>query len=284
MRLSRRLFLCTCKLICAAYFTAAAVNIASGATICTVPEDLRRALPAAPPKLVYKTLWDKGAPIEEFPLGIGHVHLAPGVDGTSDWWQRLDLPLSETPGAPPFVWIADGWLVRRDGKVEPFDSSAMVETGYEVPTFIVVARQEDGWLKIRYLAPGNGQPFAWLPPCALTGKIKLTYTPWGKWFLLEWIAPLRFRLDTPHVLRAAPGVESGRVGIVSGDYHLVPDEVRGEWMHVKVSQPSDYCSERSKESKAELREGWIRWFSEEKGPWLWYSPRGCQADTEREKK
>ena len=53
---------------------------------------------------------------------------------------------------------------------------------------------------------------------------------------------------------------------------LEPLEVRGEWMRVTVKEPSDYCEF---DLAVSSREGWIRWYTETRGPLVWYFTRGC---------
>ena len=59
---------------------------------------------------------------------------------------------------------------------------------------------------------------------------------------------------------------------IDDDYILEPLEVRGEWMRVKVKEPSDYCEF---DLTVKSREGWIRWYADESVPLVWYYTRGC---------
>ena len=87
------------------------------------------------------------------------------------------------------------------------------------------------------------------------------------------ISPLHFRSDVPHALRAGPDEAAERLQWAAGDYHLEPIEFSGDWMKVRVTQPSDYCAGEA--IKIRETDGWVRWRSRDKGPWVWYFTRGC---------
>ena len=52
-----------------------------------------------------------------------------------------------------------------------------------------------------------------------------------------------------------------------------PVEFRGDWARVRVSIPGS-CVE-PKPERPTVHEGWIRWRSRDRGPWVWYYPKGC---------
>jgi hypothetical protein len=268
---------CIAKILKAAAAFLGVVGFASyahSAGLCRIPFELRAATPATAPKPVpYETIWRQGVSFEGFQLGIGALHPQRDEDRTWNWIKRIELPLSKKPWIQPFAWIVEGWLVQRSRKAVPFTSAGMIETGYEVPSFIVLKRRADGWLRIRYLPPGRGNGTAWLHTCALSNAgLELVFTPWSEWFLKGAIAPLHFRSTIPHVLRARPTSDARHLALIMEDHHLEPIRVKGEWMRVKVVQPSTYCRE---DVEADARKGWVRWFSAEKGPWVWYPSRGC---------
>jgi hypothetical protein len=68
---------------------------------------------------------------------------------------------------------------------------------------------------------------------------------------------------------------AGRVGEVPAGptaYALYPREVRGDWMRVEMSEPSDYCADPAPD--VPRIEGWVRW--RDRGALqLWYFTRGC---------
>lgn len=119
---------------------------------------------------------------------------------------------------------------------------------------------------------GGRDGTAWTHECYLgLGEKRLVYESWQERFLSDTISPLYFRTDVPHALRAEPDAASERRRWIGGDYHLEPLEFRGDWLRVRVKAPSDYCADVS----SRAYEGWVKWRSPEKGPWIWYYTRGC---------
>lgn len=243
--------------------------------VCSLPEPLASLAPdTVPAPVPYATIRDQGVPFAEVDLGIGHLR---PTDETWqwDWLSKIVLPLSRTSGAEPFAWIARGWAIDVEtGIVEPFRVAGMVETGYEEPTFIVLNRTSADWIEIRVSPPGTTETgTAWIPACALQGEpVDLAVEPWEDRLTSDEISPLYFRTRVPHVLREAPGFDGTRLGVIAGNYHLEPQEIVGDWMRVIVKQPSDYCV---LESRSVARTGWVKWRSDEIGPWVWYYSRGC---------
>lgn len=98
----------------------------------------------APPPPVYYNRIEVGTA----PLGVGH--LRPLADGYIwDWQLRVRLPLFSEPGGSPSHWIAEGWVVPEVGPPAPLGTAGMIETGYEIVSFIVLERRSDGWLRPR---------------------------------------------------------------------------------------------------------------------------------------
>lgn len=213
-------------------------------------------------------------------LGVGHLVLA--VDTLPKWWlwhHAVWLPLAEQPGEMPWAWLANGWLVET-GKPEadplPIDASGMVETGYEIPSFVVLEERSDGWLRFRYATATDARDgTAWAHPCQLAGgRLPVQYVRWADWFMRDgW--PLYFRTDVRHALRSEPAIESEHIlwiPVAKHEYLLEPLEIRGDWMRVRVKQPSDHCWDPP---EVRVDEGWVRWRGPERGPWVWYHSRGC---------
>ncbi len=269
----------------------------ANAQTCTMPDLVAAAVPdTVPAARPYATIRDTGIPFAEVDLGIGHLRPTEST-WAWDWLDRVKLPLSPSPGATPWGWIAGGWIVDASGgHVAPFARSGLVETGYEDATVIVFERTDDGWLRIRFaadslwssddgarevtgeeggrinLSPREGGT-AWIPQCALRADdLELQVEPWGELFLSDRISPLFFRSDVRHVLRLEARSDSRRLAVIEGDYHLEPLEIEGDWMRVTLKQPSDYCAD---DLEPVVTTGWIEWRSPEKGPSLWYHSRGC---------
>jgi hypothetical protein len=269
------------KLLVAPVLLATCGPALSAAQTCSVPESVRLELPAEPPAAgPYATLLSSGVRPDEIQLGVGHLHLSDdglspdGPPGADDWFRRVELPLSLSPGEEPTAWIVGGWILRRGVPPEALSTIAMVETGYEEPSFVVLESRPDGWIQIRYSEAEGSAAAAWVPACALASDnpLRLTFTPWSEWLLSDRISPLFFRSLVVGELRSAPSATAATLVSVSGDHSLEPLEVRGEWMRVGLKQPSDYCHP---EVVPVRREGWVRWYSPDIGPRVWYFTRGC---------
>ncbi len=233
--------------------------------------------PRVPPPLDANTsfgsLYDWAGGYTESPLGIGHLTLN-GREDIWDWWLKVALPLYENPRGEPFAWFINGWLVDADESTESVaaGTAGMVETGYESMSFVVL-EQSDGWIRFRYGKPAGDQDgTAWLHTCHLQDQ-RLRLEGWEERFTSGEISPLHFRTEVPHALRSGPDETAERLHWIAGDHHLEPIEFRGDWMKARVTQPSDYCAGEAIETK--VTEGWIRWRSQDKGPWVWYFTRGC---------
>ena len=264
-----RLGVCIAVALCCAAVRPAA------AQECALPSRLAGAIPdSIPTPAPYATIRDQGIPFADLQLGLGHLR---PTDSTWawDWLSKITLPLSDRPGTAPWRWIAGGWTIdAQTADVAPFAVAGLLETGYEEASFIALDTSVAGWIEIR-VAPhsGRNRGTAWIPECALRGEsVDLTVEPWEDRLLSDLISPLYFRSGKPHVLRDAPRLDGSRLGSISGSYHLEPQEIVGDWMRVIVKQPSDYCA---MDIESTVREGWVKWQSPEKGPWVWYYSRGC---------
>jgi len=208
-------------------------------------------------------------------LGLGHLRPADEQLHNWDWYRRARFPLFAAPGGKPSGWIANGWLVAADGQRTPLGSAGMLETGYEIPSFLVLKKQDD-WLQIRLAPPGAPGALAWVHPCHLAeGEPELVFEPWEVLFKrVE--TPLFFRRAIPHNLRAAPQPDAAIVHRIPAEeqrYQLDLLEVSGDWMRVRVTEPPSFCAEDDR-PRATF-EGWIKWRDHKVGPWVWYPTRGC---------
>lgn len=199
-------------------------------------------------------------------LGVGHVRPAREED-RDDWTRRLVLPVFASPEGELKLWLMPGSV----------GADALVETGYETTSFIALQARNNGWLQIRFggpLASGAG----WVHRCHLESATpRLEYEPWDRLFAAEGMAPFYYRSWTPHALRKGPSPSAPQVAMIPGDpndYGIQPLEFRGEWARVRVSIPSALCAEPAA-GRPKVHEGWIRWRSRDRGPWLWYYTRGC---------
>ena len=231
-------------------------------------------IPAWDPQHPYVTIYDWAGKRSDVNLGVGHVRDA----GRFLWGGRpVRLPLHLEPRGVVWGWFANGWLLERtsdDAEPKEIGSEGMVETEYEATSLIVFEVRPDGWLRIRYGRPSDGRDgTAWLHRCDLARE-DLALERWEDRFLSGEISPLFFRSDEPRKLLSRPDDDAPRVLWIANDYHLEPLGFKGDWMHVLVKQPSDYCGV-PEGMQSKTVEGWVRWRSRERGPIVWYHTRGC---------
>ena len=211
------------------------------------------------------------------PLGLGFLRSFT-EEHYWEWHRHVRLPLFREPGQDiPFGWIADGWLIDLgDETVRPFGTAGLVETEYESSSLIVYETRPDGWVHFRYLPEENGT--AWTHECFFDlTDASVSLTTWEERLTNDQISPLFFRNEVPHAVRAQPQLDSERLRwlpATTDAYHLEPLEVQGDWMRVRVVQPSDYCSGPGGPLTRRF-DGWVRWRDDNIGPWLWYYTRGC---------
>lgn len=236
-----------------------------------------RGLPAeeAPP-LVYEPLRGLDSTHD---LGIGHLRaeLGAGLPDDAGWVRSVEVPVLVDPGGEVSGWIAGGWWVPAadPARAVPLGTETMVETGYEVASWIVKEARDDGWVRFRF-APGPGGS-GWASTCHLSASAPpLAYEPWEARFAGEAAGPLFFRTRNRHALRRGPGTEYPRSFWLEGyeATELHPLEIRGDWMRVRVSSPPIYCADPPP-SRGIFEEGWVRWRDAEVGPWVWWFTRGC---------
>lgn len=239
---------------------------------------------------------DKGAikDIEretDLSLGIGHLRpkdLSPfTIDGWEDpnslvgtgWLGKVTLPLYQQPEGQHWGWLAQGWLLRPSGEAtntfstdsRPFTVANIVYKG-TVNSFVVLKIRDDGWFKLRYAQPtSEDDGTAWAHQSHLNlGEIALTVEPWEKWFS-QLKKPFYFRDEARHALRKEPTNTSEIVAWLPGkqDAWFVPQEVKGDWMRVLVS--NDACDLNSASTtNPKCQAGWVRWQNSEQVPLVWY--------------
>lgn len=240
-------------------------------TPCDVALEAPMEVPSLDPNAWYGSLYDWAGGYEDAPLGMGRLKLENRED-IWDWWHRIEIPLYRAPEGVHWGWYVNGWLVAEEDAT-PMGTSGMIETGYETMSFIVLEHRRDGWLRLRYGKPSDSHDgVAWTHTCHVETE-GLGFESWEERFTSGEISPLTFRSPVPHALRAGPGASSDLLHWIAGDHHLEPLEFRGDWMRVRVTQPSDYCAGEAIQTRE--HEGWVRWRSPDKGPWVWYYTRGC---------
>ncbi len=209
-------------------------------------------------------------------LGVGHLRpreLLP--DWGVEWLVGVEVPLSSHPGGEAWGRLTHGWLVRAGADSPapvPLDGCASIETDYETRTFIVLERGPEDWFRFRFAKGEAGT--GWTREAYLDGEIPLRVEPWEAIFEDEERSPFHFSdREQRHALRDAPDPEGELVAWIGGDHDIDPLERRGDWLRVRVTEPSVFC-ETVPADQAQRYEGWIRW-RDESGLLLWFLTRGC---------
>ena len=220
----------------------------------------------------YRNPW---AWIEDGFWGVGF--LEPSEEHSYDWRAKTVIPLYAAPGERHVGWLNRGWVQRDEtAGMSPY---AWVETGYEISSLILAEARDDGWLGLRLTddAPSDGG-ILWTHACRLDlGEVRFEIVLWRDLFRSDRPAYIFFRNRSRHALRAEPSAESERLMWIGERDDLEVVEIRGDWMLVRVFQPGKFetlCGGHT-EWRGKFWDGWIRWWSEEKGTWLRYPTRGC---------
>ncbi|MGD1907531.1 MAG: hypothetical protein ACFB0C_16305 [Leptolyngbyaceae cyanobacterium] len=245
---------------------------AADPTIPPLPNDVPAPQPPDPQGIVGRS------PSAEINIGIGYLrpenldflnqpdwpnspHLG------ANWLQAIALPIYAEPGDTPWGWLINGWLL-----VEGYDpilvgqdaSFLMLQTHYALLSFPVLEVRDDGWFRFQYTPAGT----AWAHQDHLElGEMALTLETWPEHFLATgWVEFWRHGISQP--LRTNPS--AGILTLVGPDSFIEPLAFEGDWMRVRITQPTDGCTflpgYRS-------QEGWMRWRSEQ--VLIWHPPRGC---------
>ncbi len=215
---------------------------------------------------------------EDADLGVGYLGPAQvPANRKIHWASALLLPLFAQPGDVPWGWLVNGWLVTKSPTLhkEPFTTRGMVEVAEGVQAFVVLEKRDDGWFRLRYAEPDrHGDGTAW----SHVGRLEHSPAPveielWREHFSGDLPSPLFYRRsDVRHALRRGPSVDTAAAGWIGASHDIFPLEVQGDWMKIRVTQPSIWCRQGKRGKTAQ---GWIQWRSADKGPWLWYRPEGC---------
>jgi hypothetical protein len=256
--------------------TGPAVGAQSGTSSACAAAGLEPLVPPAPPSARLPDLFydpTRGSD-PEVDLGIGYLSAVDRFD--AEWPSSLTMPLFKEAAGPVSAWLVGGWLMPIDAGPRPLGVAGLVETGYEIPSFIVHDSRPDGWVRLRVERGSAG--VVWTHACYFEqGSTAMRIERWETRFVNAEISPLFFRTGVPHALRAEPTENAERVRWLPADssaYDLRPIDVRGDWMRVEVAQPSDYCAGLDAPPVARVT-GWVRWRDDTRGSWVWYFTRGC---------
>jgi hypothetical protein len=162
----------------------------------------------------------------------------------ANWLQAIALPIYATPdaepGDTPWGWLINGWLVV--DTYEPIlvgrDASfLMLQTHYALFSFPVLEIREDGWFRFQYTPIGT----AWAHQDHLNlGEIPLAIETWPDHFLATgWVEFLRHGISQP--LRSSSSAADSILALVGPESFIEPLSFDGDWMQVRVTQPTEGC-------------------------------------------
>ncbi|HEY9888256.1 MAG TPA: hypothetical protein V6D02_07625 [Candidatus Obscuribacterales bacterium] len=216
-------------------------------------------------------------------LGVGHLRprdlsfldAADWPDSPylgANWLQAAAVPIYIEPNGIHWGWLMSGWLIPNGQPAIALGTDAtfsMLHTYYALYSFPVTQMREDGWFQFQYTSAGS----AWAHVDHLNlGRIDLTVETWEERFLaVGWVEFRRHGLSQP--LREAPD-DAGNsiVNLIGPNSIIEPLAFTGDWMQVRVTQPTDGCISLP---GAATQEGWMRWRNAENQSLVWYPPQGC---------
>ncbi|MDB9526617.1 hypothetical protein PN498_11495 [Oscillatoria sp. CS-180] len=189
----------------------------------------------------------------------------------ANWLQAAAIPIYTEPDGSHWGWIISGWLVP-NGQ-EPLalgrDASfSMLHTYYSLFSFPVTQIQDDGWFEFQYTPAGK----AWAHVDHLNlGRIDLAVETWENRFLdMGWVEFRNHGLSQS--LKAVPDDSATILGLVGPDSFIETLAFDGDWMQVRVTQPTSACQQLP---GAVTQEGWMRWRNSEQQSLIWFPPKGC---------
>ncbi|NER81953.1 MAG: hypothetical protein F6K42_20780, partial [Leptolyngbya sp. SIO1D8] len=77
-----------------------------------------------------------------------------------------------------------------------------------------------------------------------------------------------------HIVQTRPGPTDNEsiLGLIGPDSFIEPIAFDGDWMQVRVTQPTNGCEFLP---GSRTQEGWMRWRDLEHQSLVWYPPKGC---------
>ncbi|MCG8440632.1 MAG: hypothetical protein MI723_02380 [Caulobacterales bacterium] len=210
-------------------------------------------------------------------------------DATADWgegylqasgpgaaWEAVSFPLFDAPDGRHWGWVVEGRGYDQERRVAaPPRGNVLVSVPGAGRSFLVLQEGEGGWLRVRWGEPDDPREgVGWTHP-RLAQARRLIYTPWSAEF--AGAAGLVFRnAAAAHNLRAGPSLNEHVIERLEGDrFDLGALAIRGDWMRVRVSVPPACGGGDDPESQllgtgieARTLEGWVRWRSARRGPWV----------------
>lgn len=190
----------------------------------------------------------------------------------ANWLQSAAIPIYIEPNGSHWGWIISGWLVPNGQTPLALGRDAsfsMLHTYYDLFSFPVNQIREDGWFQFQYTPVGK----AWAHVDHLNlGRVDLAIETWPNRFLD--LGRVEFRNHgISQSLQAAPNDAENRIlGLVGANSFIEPIAFEGDWMRVRVTQPTDGCTFLP---GSVTQEGWLRWRNEDAESLIWYPPKGC---------
>jgi hypothetical protein len=219
-------------------------------------------------------------PTGERDIGMGVLHFAWHEDqpreGSADTVVIRSDPVASAPVIARFVYTfaesheADapwGW---RTETTEAGLIAADVEFDYEQKGLPVDSIAGD-WVRVIYALTQNGEPrMGWT-------RLRATLDA-QRWTTILVARNLYFFDDASPAFYSSPG--GARVNIALArdqdskrpDYTIVPEEISGPWMRVRIITPSNYCADPPNPIEHTT---WIRFLDDRGRPRVFYASRGC---------
>ncbi|MEO1741825.1 MAG: hypothetical protein AAFR99_08465 [Cyanobacteria bacterium J06629_9] len=217
-------------------------------------------------------------------LGVGYigpVETAPTPDtpdyllvgfANADWLKRVILPIYPAPDAEANDWMACGWLMldaQSDAPEKTEMEPPLFYPGYSGFGWIVQAEQGD-WLQL-----DEGM---WVLRSHLqTSTLPLGYIRWADRYQAMMAEHATYAPDDPAAdwgylflktpgttaqLRPSPDSQADSIAQIDDSASMLPLELQGDWMRVRVYTPGNFCIE---DWQGEVKEGWIRWMDPTQG-------------------
>ena len=216
--------------------------------------------------------------------GTGVVFLTTGGIGTAPREDTLLFRARPAADAPPVAalvvtYAADGGWRHDVAAARPVEPR-LLEYGYEeagVPTDSADASGR--WVRgVLGLDPAGAPVRGW----AELVEGRSAELRWAEHLVGQPVFLLRpsteaFRRapDGPVLPTPVPGAGPDALATGSAiEVAIYPIERRGDWLHVRVVAPSDFCVPGDEWPRHETR-AWIRYLDERGRPLVWYFTRGC---------
>lgn len=216
------------------------------------------------------------------PIGVGHLRpqdlsFLEQLDGTdtpyleAQWLQAVALPLYIEAEGNHWGWLLNGWLIPNGQDPIAIGRDAaflMLHTYDALFSFPVTEIRDDGWFQLQYTPAGT----AWAHSDHLNlGTLELAVEPWENRFLdIGWVEFRDHGLSQS--LYLTPADDSTAISMIGPDSFIEPLAFDGDWMQVRVTQPTDGCTVLP---GSVTQEGWMQWRNASNQSMVWYPPRGC---------